>query len=116
MPVKAVCHCGAVEIEVAYAPPTVWDCNCSICRRLGTLWAYYQTSEVRILSDAGATELYQTGPKRLEFHSCKTCACTTHWAHVDKTHPRMGINARLMDYDVINAASIDKTGPARPAR
>ena len=34
------CHCGAVKIAVAEAPATVTSCNCSICRRLGTLWAY----------------------------------------------------------------------------
>jgi len=36
------CHCGAVHIAVAEAPASVKSCNCSICRRLGTLWAYYR--------------------------------------------------------------------------
>jgi len=35
------CHCGAVVVNVARRPRQLTDCNCSICRRYGTLWAYY---------------------------------------------------------------------------
>ena len=38
---RATCHCGAVVLEVDSPPAEVNDCHCSICRRYGTLWAYY---------------------------------------------------------------------------
>ena len=91
----ATCHCGAVRIEVSRRPRTLTNCNCSICRRYGTLWAYYKTSEVRVIGAVGATSTYAWGDKSLRFVRCSTCGCITHW---EPTHPRedskMGVNAR----------------------
>ncbi len=61
--IEASCHCGAVRIETDEAPETVTECNCSICRRLGTLWAYYSPSSVRITPPEGATTSYAWGEK-----------------------------------------------------
>ena len=36
----ATCHCGAVRLQIPRKPRTLTDCNCSICRRYGTRWAY----------------------------------------------------------------------------
>ena len=35
--------------------PRLTSCNCSICRRYGTLWAYYNFSEVRVIAARGAS-------------------------------------------------------------
>jgi len=97
------CHCGAVQLEVASPPTQLTSCNCSICRRLGTLWAYYPVADVRIL---GVTATYRWGDKTLDFHRCPTCGCTTHWSAVDGSGDRMGVNARLMDPGVVAAARV----------
>ena len=47
---EARCDCGAVLLEVAEDPAEINDCQCSWCQRLGALWAYYPTDQVRILS------------------------------------------------------------------
>ena len=44
------------------------------------------------------------GEREKEFHRCKTCGNVTHWRAVDESLDRMGVNARLMDPDVIKAA------------
>ena len=49
----ATCHCGALRIEVPRKPRTLTSCNCSICRRYGTLWAYYKASSVRVVGASG---------------------------------------------------------------
>src|ERR1700722_11452661 len=95
--VTASCHCGAIRLQVEAAPETVTDCNCSICRRYGVLWAYYPPQQVEILAASGATDIYMWDDRSIEFHRCKTCGCVTHWAAVDRTRNRMGVNARLMD-------------------
>ena len=82
--IEASCHCGAVRMEIGVAPDTVTDCACSICRRKGALWAYYSPRQVRILPPSGATTVYMWADRELEFHSCKICACSTHWAAVDR--------------------------------
>jgi hypothetical protein len=106
--IHASCHCGAVRLEIDTPPETVLDCRCSICRRYGTLWAYYAPSHVRITPAQGATDIYMWQNHDLEFHRCKTCGCITHWAAAPKFQPadRMGVNARLMDPDVVERAVV----------
>ncbi|WP_163268771.1 GFA family protein [Chelativorans alearense] len=95
---EATCHCGAVKIRVSVEPAWLNECNCSICRRLGTLWAYYHPSEATFVEGAGTTAAYLWGDRGLEFHHCPTCGCTTHWEPVRKEGAeRMAVNARLMD-------------------
>lgn len=110
--IEASCHCGAVRLEVESAPEELNDCQCSICRRLGALWAYYSPKQVRIVPPSGATSVYLWADRIIEFHSCRVCGCSTHWAPVDKTYDRMGINARMMPPEIVAAARIRKSpGP-----
>ena len=104
----ASCHCGAVQLHVDAAPETVTDCNCSICRRYGVLWAYYSPKSVQIVAGRDATDVYMWDDRAIEFHRCKTCGCVTHWAPVDRSVDRMGVNARLMDLAVLAAARVRK--------
>jgi hypothetical protein len=106
--IEASCHCGAVRIEIDTPPETVTDCNCSICRRYGVLWAYYSPKAVRVTPESGATDIYMWNDRWIEFHRCKACGCVTHWAPVDKSYDRMGVNARLMDLAVLATARVRK--------
>ena len=102
--IHSSCHCGAVRLEVDVAPHEVTDCNCSICRRYGVLWAYYTPRQVRV---AGAeTATYQWDDRSIRFHRCQHCGCVTHWSAVDPRLERMGVNARLMEPAVLAQARI----------
>jgi hypothetical protein len=103
--IEASCHCGAVRLEIDAAPAEVTDCNCSICRRYGVLWAYYPPQQVRRMP-GGKTDIYMWDDRSLEFHRCAVCGCVTHWAAVDPTRDRMGVNARLMDPAVLARARL----------
>lgn len=104
--VEATCHCGRVRLVLEHAPAEVTECNCSICRRYGTLWAYYAKPEVRVWPAPEATEVYVWGEARLQFHRCRVCGCVTHWAPADPGRPRVGINARLMEPEVLARARL----------
>src|SRR5262245_65470262 len=78
--IEASCHCGAIQMEIAEKPQRVTSCNCSICHRLGTLWAYYHPDQVTFTAGAGTTVPYAHGERSLAFHRCPTCGCVTHWA------------------------------------
>ncbi|MGD0190809.1 MAG: hypothetical protein ABSD74_08710 [Rhizomicrobium sp.] len=88
-----------MKLEIAEAPATVTDCNCSICRRYGTLWAYYTLDQVRVTG--GPTDIYFWDDHAIDFHRCRVCGCVTHWSPVDTAANRMGINARLMEPQVL---------------
>lgn len=103
---EASCHCGAVKFEVAALPAQLTSCNCSLCRRLGTLMAYYRPAEVRFTSGLGQTVPYIQGDKTLAMHHCPTCGCPTHWESLDPALDRMGVNARLFAPDAIKPIRI----------
>ena len=104
--IEATCHCGAVRIEVDDPPGEVTDCNCSMCRRIAGLWAYYHPSRVRHV--AGETVAYVQGDRTLETRHCPRCGCTTHWTSLDATTERMGVNARLMPPQVLAGTRVRK--------
>ncbi len=104
--IESSCHCGAIRMAIQAAPEEVNDCNCSICRRYGVLWAYYPPKDVRMIMTTGDTERYLWGEKSLEFHRCRKCGCVTHWAAVEQPCDRMGVNARLMDPEILSAARV----------
>ena len=94
----AACHCGNVVIRLSTQPTEVFECNCSICRKLGVLWAYYTCDDVTFAEGADATRTYVWNRKIIEFHSCGGCGCTTHWIAVDRSfREKMGVNARLIN-------------------
>ena len=93
--VTGSCHCGAVRIAVPAAPEWVASCNCSICRKLGSLVAYYpDDGSVRV---EGETVPYVWGDKMIAMHHCPVCACFTDWRSTGESYGRVGINARLLD-------------------
>lgn len=111
MSVTGACHCGAVEIELAVAPLSVSSCNCSLCRKLGWLLAYYPETDVRI---KGPTRGYIWGDRMIGIHHCPTCGCSTHWRNLDGEIGRMGVNARLIegfDPSLVETRFPDNAGP-----
>jgi len=114
--IESSCHCGAIRLEIETAPEEVTDCNCSICRRYGVLWAYYSPRLVRFVATDGATDIYMWDDKSIEFHRCKICGCVTHWASVDKARDRMGVNARLMAPEVLARARVRRLDGAVTAK
>ena len=105
----ATCHCGAVQVEVPVLPTIVSDCNCSICRRYGVLWAYYKASQVRVLAAPGATEGYAWGRKVLRFVRCTSCGCVTHWERIEPVEgSKMGVNARTFEAGTLVGVPVEQ--------
>lgn len=95
--VRAACHCTAVRFEIAELPNWVLDCNCTICRRYGAIWAYPEATAVEFVRGADFTDTYAWGDYQLAFHRCKECGCVTHMTALDEDPPRVyGINARMI--------------------
>lgn len=95
---KAACHCGAVKFETAAPPTWVLDCNCTICRRYGALWAYLrgrEPVELTLKPDPASTETYSWGDKDIAFHRCKVCGCMTHMVATESGEI-YGVNTRMM--------------------
>lgn len=102
----ATCHCGAVRVSVPRRPRSVTDCNCSICRRYGVLWAYYRASTVTV---EGATQAYKWGRKALDFVRCRKCGCLVCWQRVKPDPARkMGVNWRNFPLELVEHTRVRK--------
>ena len=100
------CHCGAVRVTVPRKPRSVTDCNCSICRRYGVLWAYYKAATVRV---EGPTQAYAWGQKALYFVRCRTCGCVMWWERAKPDLERkMGVNWRNFPLALVEATKVRK--------
>ena len=92
-------------------PRQLTDCNCSICRRYGALWAYYRRRAVQVIAARGALERYAWLNRRLQFCRCATCGCLTHYQRARPTpDSTVGVNGRLLDPTLVATLRIRKLG------
>lgn len=104
---NASCHCQNVRIEVAVLPATVTECNCSICRRYGALWAYYTRDQVKLIAGDAALSVYSWGDRTIEFCHCRQCGCVTHYESTDKhARSRFAVNARMLPPEVMDSLPV----------
>lgn len=104
LPITGACHCGAVSYEMKVQPRFAVDCNCSICRSLGTVWGHGEAGDITVTAAPNATLSYSRGDKELAFHTCRTCGATTHWAAIrGDAKGRMAVNLRLAEPGTIEA-------------
>jgi len=107
------CHCGAVQIQVASKPRRLTSCNCSICRRHGGLWGYYDRSRVKVLARKDDLARYAWGDKYVWLVRCANCGCVTHWQPISRTRNRMGVNFRNFDPSIIESTRVRRLDGAK---
>lgn len=71
------CHCGAVRFEVATTLKPAVRCNCSLCRRKGTVMANVQAEDFKLLAGEDALSLYQWNTRIAKHYFCKHCGIYT---------------------------------------
>ena len=104
--ISGSCHCGAIRIEVPTRPRRLTSCNCSICRRNGGLWGYYDPAKVTVIARKADLDRYSWGDKMIRFVRCAHCGCLTHWEPTARVKGRMGVNFRNFDPSIIDTVRI----------
>ena len=91
------CHCGAVRFAVQFAsPPTLLDCNCSICSKTGFLHLIATAGEFTLLVGAEALTDYRFGTGTARHLFCRHCGVKSFY--VPRSHPEgFSINWRALD-------------------
>lgn len=105
--VEGSCHCGNVKFTALLNLSNLIRCNCTICSKLGALWAFAPMSVLELQCAETAYGSYQFGEKTLDHHFCKNCGIQTFADGVapDGT-PTVGINVRCLDGIDINAIPV----------
>lgn len=122
---RATCHCGAVQLLLDL-PDGVVDarrCDCSYCRRRGTIVASIPLSGLHIVAGGEHLACYQFNTRTARHYFCRICGIHTH--HQRRSNPRLyGYNVACLEgvnpfeiavvpvNDGINhPADVEKAGP-----
>jgi hypothetical protein len=103
------CHCGAVRYEARSAPITeVLSCNCSMCRRKGTLLAFIPAAGFTLAQGGEALTDYQFNRKAIHHLFCRTCGVTSFARGTSLDGSEMvALNVRCLDEVDLDALKIN---------
>ena len=75
MSFKGGCHCGKIRYEATGAPSEATSCNCSICRRRGSLLFFTTPENFTLLTPRDEITVYTFKSHTIRHQFCKTCGC-----------------------------------------
>lgn len=92
------CQCGAVRYEVDVDLDHTVTCNCSRCRRLGSILAFAPASAFRLLSGEGKASEYLFNTRKIHHLFCATCGIESFAsAAAPDGSDMVAVNARCLD-------------------
>lgn len=95
---RLTCHCGAVELRVRLKNGfgDAGRCDCSYCRRRGTIGVTAPLDGLEIVRGAEMLTLYSFGTHTAQYHFCRICGIHTH--HRRRIDPNeYGVNAAAIE-------------------
>ncbi|MBL8626150.1 MAG: hypothetical protein JNK64_32850 [Myxococcales bacterium] len=104
------CHCGRVGWRFDGLPESTTACNCTLCRRYGTLWAYDYEGERISIRGPVARYVRADMPASLEIQFCPSCAGVVCWRGLEVDadgRRRIAVNLRLTEPAAIAHLPID---------
>jgi hypothetical protein len=108
---QGACHCGELTWTFAGMPESVTACNCTLCRRYGTLWIYDYEGEKVALAGPRTVYTRADNPRpALEIHFCPRCGCIGAWRGLrvdEQGRRRMAVNLRLSEPGPVAHLPID---------
>ena len=95
---KLTCHCGAVEAEIKLEKniDELMRCNCSMCKRKGTIYTIIQKEDLKIIKGESKIKTYQFNTNEAKHHFCSECGIHTH--NLRRSDPNTyGVNMGCID-------------------
>lgn len=80
-------------------PEALISCNCSMCRRMGSLLTFVPAERFKLLSGQDALRDYQFGKRHIHHEFCGTCGVRAfgHGANPGTGGETYAINVRCLD-------------------
>jgi len=95
---KLKCHCGQIEAEIKLSNnfEKKLRCNCSICKRKGSIMSMVKNEDFKITKGKDILKLYQFHTNVAKHYFCSNCGIYTH--HHPRSNPAMtGFNLGCID-------------------
>ena len=108
---KLTCHCGEIEAEINISSgfEKLLRCNCSICKRKGTIMSIVKNQDFRIVKGQDKLKIYQFHSKIAKHFFCSVCGIYTH------NHPRINPAMTALNIgciDEVDTFNIENVGLA----
>jgi hypothetical protein len=96
---KGSCHCGAVTYTVQSVPiASAMACNCSMCKRAGTLLAFVPEAQFKLDSGADSLSSYKFNKHIIDHVFCKGCGIKSFAHGKGRDGAKMiALNVRCLD-------------------
>lgn len=111
MEYQGSCHCGRIAFEVEGTIDKALACNCSICRRKGSLLWFVPRDAMRLLTPEDNASTYTFNNHVIRHRFCATCGIHPYAEAKDpKGQPTAAINLRCLenvDLDAIPVTHFD---------
>lgn len=75
MPIRGSCHCGKIAYSLDAEPTEAIECNCSICRRKGSVLAAFDPEVFHLETSRDDIAVYTFRNHVIRHQFCKTCGC-----------------------------------------
>ena len=101
------CHCGRVAFEVDGEIESGLACNCSICRRKGSLLWFVPRSALRLLTPEDAASTYTFNRHAIRHRFCAVCGIHPYGEATDpKGNAVAAVNLRCVEGVDLDAVPI----------
>lgn len=99
------CHCGKVAFEVEGEIDQAMACNCSICRRKGSLMWFVPRTQLRLSTPDENAATYRFNTHRIAHRFCPTCGVHPYG---EATHPKTGVPTAAVNIRCLEGVDLDK--------
>ena len=100
MTYEGSCHCGRVAFELEADSPieSAMDCNCSLCRRRGSLLAFFPRGQLTLKTPEANMATYTFNRHAIRHHFCPNCGIGVFGEAVDPRtgEPTAAVNVRVL--------------------
>ena len=96
---RGSCHCGKVAYTLEGEVTEAMDCNCSMCRRRGSLLAFFPRDALTLTTPESDYGTYTFNKHHIQHHFCPDCGIAPFsegvFARTGK--PTAAVNVRCLD-------------------
>ncbi len=98
MKYKGSCHCGKIRFDVEGEIAGAMACNCSMCRRKGSLLWFVPRDRLNLLTAEKDLTTYTFNKHVIKHRFCRTCGIHPYGEGTDpKGNPMAAVNLRCLE-------------------
>jgi hypothetical protein len=92
------CHCGKIAFEAEGEIGQVLDCNCSMCRRRGSLLWFVPRAQFKLMTPESDLGIYEFNKHVIHHYFCASCGIAPFSEGRDpKGNQMAAVNVRCLD-------------------